>query len=42
MNRPTVSARLRDGKLAQSLIREIMKLADRQNIIGLGLDPDHY
>ena len=41
MNRPTVSARLRDGKLARSPIREIMKLADRQNIIGLGLDPDH-
>ena len=40
MNRPTVSARLRDGKLAQSPIRQIMKLADRQNIIGLGLDPD--
>jgi aspartate/methionine/tyrosine aminotransferase len=40
MNRPTVSARLRDGKLAQSPIREIMKLSDRQNIIDLGLDPD--
>jgi aspartate/methionine/tyrosine aminotransferase len=40
MNRPTVSARLRDGKLAQSPIREILKLADRQSIIRLGLDPD--
>jgi aspartate/methionine/tyrosine aminotransferase len=40
MNRPLVAARLREGTLAQSPIREIMKLADRQNIIGLGLDPD--
>ena len=40
MNRPQVSARLRDGKLERSPIREIMKLADRNNIIRLGLDPD--
>ena len=40
MNIPPVSARLRDPKLKQSPIREIMKLADRQNVIALGLDPD--
>jgi len=40
MNTPLVSARLRDPKLKQSPIREIMKLADPQNIIALGLDPD--
>ena len=40
MNRPLVAARLREGALAQSPIREIMKLADRKNIIGLGLDPE--
>ncbi len=40
MNIPPVSARLRDGKLERSPIREIMKLADRKNIISLGLDPD--
>ena len=39
MNIPPVSARLRDPKLKQSPIREIMKLADRQNVIALGLDP---
>ena len=40
MNIPPVSARLRDQKLKQSPIREIMKLADRQNVTALGLDPD--
>lgn len=40
MPTPPVSARLRDGTLGQSPIRRIMKLADRRNIVDLGLDPD--
>jgi aspartate aminotransferase len=40
MPTPPVSARLRDGELHQSPIRRIMKLADRKNIVDLGLDPD--
>ena len=35
-----VSTRLREGQLKRSPIREIMKLADRRNIVALGLDPD--
>lgn len=40
MPTPPVSARLREGQLERSPIREIMKLADRRNIEALGLDPD--
>lgn len=40
MSAPPVARRLREGQLKQSPIREIMKLADRRNIIGMGLDPD--
>ncbi len=40
MPTPPVSARLREGQLKKSPIREIMKLADRRNIAALGLDPD--
>ncbi len=40
MPTPPVSARLREGQLRRSPIREIMKLADRNNIVALGLDPD--
>lgn len=40
MPTPPVSARLREGQLKKSPIREIMKLADRRNIEALGLDPD--
>lgn len=40
MTAPPLSARLRDGDLRQSPIRRIMKLADRRNIVELGLDPD--
>lgn len=37
---PPVAARLREGQLKKSPIREIMKLADRRNIVALGLDPE--
>jgi aspartate/methionine/tyrosine aminotransferase len=37
---PLVAARLREGQLKKSPIREIMKLADRRNIVAMGLDPD--
>ncbi len=37
---PPVAARLRQGQLRKSPIREIMKLADRRNIEAMGLDPD--
>jgi len=40
MTTPPVAKRLREGQLKQSAIREIMKLADRRNIIAMGLDPD--
>ena len=40
MSTPLVAARLREGQLKGSPIREIMKLADRRNIVALGLDPD--
>ena len=40
MATPLVARRLREGQLKQSPIREIMKLADRRNIIAMGLDPD--
>ena len=40
MPTPPVAARLREGQLKKSPIREIMKLADRRNIVALGLDPD--
>jgi aspartate/methionine/tyrosine aminotransferase len=39
MPAPAVAARLRQGTLKKSPIREIMKLADRQNIVAMGLDP---
>lgn len=37
---PPVARRLREGQLKKSPIREIMKLADRRNIVAMGLDPD--
>jgi aspartate/methionine/tyrosine aminotransferase len=40
MSTPPVSTRLREGQLKRSPIREIMKLAERKNIVDLGLDPD--
>lgn len=40
MSAPPVARRLREGQLKQSPIREIMKLADRRNILAMGLDPD--
>lgn len=40
MTIPPVARRLREGQLKKSPIREIMKLADRRNIIAMGLDPD--
>ena len=40
MLEPYVAARLRADDLARSPIRKIMELADRQNIIAMGLDPD--
>jgi len=40
MPAPPVAARLREGQLKKSPIREIMKLADRRNIVSMGLDPD--
>lgn len=40
MTAPPVSTRLREGQLKRSPIREIMKLAERKNIVELGLDPD--
>jgi aspartate/methionine/tyrosine aminotransferase len=40
MNAPLVARRLREGQLKKSPIREIMKLADRRNIVAMGLDPD--
>lgn len=40
MNTPLVARRLREGQLKKSPIREIMKLADRRNIVAMGLDPD--
>ncbi len=40
MPTPPVARRLREGQLKQSPIREIMKLADRRNIVAMGLDPD--
>ncbi|MDH3271345.1 MAG: pyridoxal phosphate-dependent aminotransferase [Gemmatimonadota bacterium] len=40
MPAPLVARRLREGQLKQSPIREIMKLADRRNIVAMGLDPD--
>lgn len=40
MPAPKVARRLRDGQLGSSPIRDIMKLADRENIADMGLDPD--
>lgn len=40
MTAPSVARRLREGQLKKSPIREIMKLADRANIVAMGLDPD--
>jgi aspartate/methionine/tyrosine aminotransferase len=40
MTTPPVAKRLLEGQLKKSPIREIMKLADRRNIVALGLDPD--
>lgn len=40
MTAPLVAKRLREGQLKKSPIREIMKLADRRNIVAMGLDPD--
>lgn len=40
MSAPPVARRLREGQLKRSPIREIMKLADRRNIVAMGLDPD--
>ncbi len=40
MSAPPVARRLREGQLKKSPIREIMKLADRRNIVAMGLDPD--
>ena len=40
MPTPPVARRLREGQLKKSPIREIMKLADRRNIVAMGLDPD--
>lgn len=40
MPTPPVASRLRRGQLKKSPIREIMKLADRANIVAMGLDPD--
>jgi aspartate/methionine/tyrosine aminotransferase len=40
MPAPPVARRLREGQLRKSPIREIMKLADRRNIVAMGLDPD--
>jgi len=40
MPAPPVARRLREGQLKKSPIREIMKLADRRNIVAMGLDPD--
>ena len=40
MPAPLVARRLREGQLKKSPIREIMKLADRRNIVAMGLDPD--
>ena len=40
MSAPQVAKRLREGQLKKSPIREIMKLADRRNIVAMGLDPD--
>ncbi|MDA0327955.1 MAG: pyridoxal phosphate-dependent aminotransferase [Gemmatimonadetes bacterium] len=40
MPTPPIARRLREGQLKKSPIREIMKLADRRNIIAMGLDPD--
>lgn len=40
MSTPAVARRLREGQLKKSPIREIMKLADRRNIVAMGLDPD--
>ncbi|MCH1569741.1 MAG: pyridoxal phosphate-dependent aminotransferase [Longimicrobiales bacterium] len=40
MAAPAVARRLREGQLKKSPIREIMKLADRRNIVAMGLDPD--
>ncbi len=40
MSNPPISARLRQDDLPGSPIRRIMELADRENIINMGLDPD--
>ncbi len=40
MSNPPISARLRANDLPGSPIRRIMELADRDNIINMGLDPD--
>jgi len=40
MSAPPIARRLREGQLKKSPIREIMKLADRRNIVAMGLDPD--
>ena len=40
MSNPPISARLRADDLPGSPIRRIMELADRDNIINMGLDPD--
>lgn len=37
---PRVAGRLRGGPLEGSPIREIMKLADRRNLVEMGLDPE--
>ena len=41
MPTPPVAKRLREGQLKKSPIREIMKLADRRNIVAMGLDPEN-
>jgi aspartate/methionine/tyrosine aminotransferase len=40
MPAPLAARRLREGQLKKSPIREIMKLADRRNIVAMGLNPD--
>ena len=40
MRKPPISARLRQDDLPGSPIRKIMELADRDNMINMGLDPD--
>jgi hypothetical protein len=40
MPNPPISTRLKRNGLPGSPIRRIMELADRENIINMGLDPD--